>query len=262
MMDQAKTTPFVSEIQCLAWLWHKLPFTMMARASNSHEAFILTSFDFIRPGLVACDLFPYKVSPHNLDQATVVGCGMPVGCQSSSFSICWNASKSSRQSASSSSTDRLPERVSLSDSSPFSESLSVLDWPPSAGLGASSCGLTSTTALMSSGAALMSSWDGATSSWANSSSSAVLVWDWPTGSNEVGVVASVVQSSSATCTSAPENTARVCVSSKRHGWHKHANAHTRNHLFLPSNSWNLYNMPPGSLFQSKINPFSWRGCQL
>lgn len=126
-MDQAKKIPLGLKIQCVAWLWHMLPSTMMARASNSHKTFVPASFDFIRLGLAACDLFPYEVSPHKRDQAMVVGCGTPVGCQSSSFSICWNASKSSRQSASSSSTEWLPERASLSDSSPFSESFSVFD---------------------------------------------------------------------------------------------------------------------------------------
>lgn len=78
-MDQAKKIPLCLQIQCVAWLWHMLPSTMMARASSSHKTFVLASFDFIRLGLVACDLFPYEVSPHKQDQATVVGCGTPVG---------------------------------------------------------------------------------------------------------------------------------------------------------------------------------------
>lgn len=33
-MDQAKRIPLCLKIQCVAWLWHMLPSTMMARAST------------------------------------------------------------------------------------------------------------------------------------------------------------------------------------------------------------------------------------
>ena len=151
-----------------------------------------------------------KVSPPQRDQYAVTGHDTADGCQSSSFSICLNASKSSRQSASSSSTDWLLESVSPSGSSLFSESLSSLGWAWSAELASSSGGLTSSAGLVSSSIGLFSSCDGVTSSGASSSSSTVLICDWLTGSNEVGVVASVVQSSSASCASTPEKKAGAC----------------------------------------------------
>lgn len=131
----------------------------------------------------------------------VTGQNAPNVCQSSSFSICLKASKSSRQSASSSSTDWLLESVS---SSGFSESLSCWGW---ATAGSASAGLTSSFGALTSSAGLVSSSTGLTSSGALSSSSTVLICDWPIGSCEVGVVASVKQSSSLSCTSAPEKEA-------------------------------------------------------
>lgn len=188
-------------------------YSMWAFLARQRHLHSLLSCHHIGAGVKMCPLQVFR--PRGIKPA-VTGQEAPDDCQSSSFSICWNASKSSRQSASNSSTDWLLESVWPSGFAPSSESLSSCGCttPTSSSscvwLTSSSGEVTSSAGLVSSFTALTPSCDGETSSGAISSSSNVLICDWLIGSNEVGVVFSVKCSSSASGTTIPGRKAGAC----------------------------------------------------